>query len=34
MALRAKHGVDLAGQFGALGVLADGLIDVTRREAR
>ncbi len=33
MDMQRKHGVDFAAQFGALDVIADALIDVTRREA-
>jgi hypothetical protein len=29
-----KYGVDYYAQFGALNVIADALIDVTRREAK
>ena len=31
--LKVKHGIDLAAQFGALDIIAEGLIDTTRREA-
>jgi hypothetical protein len=31
--LKKKHNLDLAGQFGALDIIADALIEVTQREA-
>ena len=33
LALQRKHGIDLYSQFGALDVIADALIEATRREA-
>jgi hypothetical protein len=33
MALQRKYGLDYMNQFGALDIIADALIDVTRREA-
>ena len=31
--LQRKYGVDLNSQFGALDIIADALVDITRREA-
>jgi hypothetical protein len=33
LGLQRRHNVDLPGQFGALDVIADALIEATRREA-